>query len=108
MKAENDRLRARNAELVEQEIKLRLDRQEPVAWMYVGVGRRNETYGPLLIWKPEHIDAMSAEKGVIPTPLYAAPSPLQSPHTLTLGDKLRRGIERQRLQPITKQEGAAT
>jgi len=29
MKAENDRLRARNAELVEQEIKLRLDHQHP-------------------------------------------------------------------------------
>jgi len=29
MKAENDRLRARNAELVEAEIKLRLDHQHP-------------------------------------------------------------------------------
>jgi non-homologous end joining protein Ku len=31
MKAENDRLRARNAELVEAEIKLRLDRQDAAA-----------------------------------------------------------------------------
>jgi hypothetical protein len=29
MKAENDRLRARNAELVEAEIKMRLDHQHP-------------------------------------------------------------------------------
>lgn len=31
MKAENERLRARNAELVEQEIRLRLDRQDKPA-----------------------------------------------------------------------------
>jgi len=31
MKAENERLRARNAELVEQEIRLRLDRQDAAA-----------------------------------------------------------------------------
>jgi|694.fasta_scaffold118798_1 hypothetical protein len=66
MKAENDRLRARLADMVEQEIKLRLDRQD------------------------------------------AAPQPQHTPHTLTLGQKLRQGVEQQRQQAINKREGSAT
>lgn len=62
MKAENERLRARNADLVEQEIRLRLDR-----------------------------------------PFTVSPT-----HTVTLGQKLRQGIEQQRQQAISKQEGSAS
>lgn len=48
--------------------------QEPVAWMYHGI-RHDDTphERPSLIWKPEYMDAMSAEKGVKATPLYTAP-----------------------------------
>ena len=50
------------------------EKQEPVAWMYHGI-RHDDTphERPSLIWKPEYMDAMSAEKGVKATPLYAAP-----------------------------------
>ena len=44
--------------------------QEPVAWMYVGLTFNNDMHGPHLVWKPEHMDAMSAEKGVVASPLY--------------------------------------
>lgn len=60
MKGENERLRARLAEMVEAEIRLRLDRQD----------------------KPTH--------------------------TVTLGQKLRQGIEQQRQQAISKAEGSAS
>ena len=46
--------------------------QEPMAWMYVGIKHDGTTHGPHLVWKPEHMDAMSAEKGVKAVPLYAA------------------------------------
>ena len=50
------------------------EKQEPVAWMYHGI-RHDDTphERPSLIWKPEYMDAMSAEKGVKATPLYTAP-----------------------------------
>jgi len=47
--------------------------QEPVAWMYVGLTFNNDMHGPHLVWKPEHMDAMSAEKGVRAVPLYTHP-----------------------------------
>ena len=48
--------------------------QEPVAWMYHGI-RHDDTphERPSLIWKPEYMDVMSAEKGAKATPLYTAP-----------------------------------
>jgi hypothetical protein len=46
--------------------------QEPVAFMYVGIKHDGTTHGPHLIWEPEYMDAMSAEKGVRAVPLYAA------------------------------------
>lgn len=48
--------------------------QEPVAWMYHGI-RHDDTphERPSLIWRPEYMDVMSAEKGAKATPLYAAP-----------------------------------
>lgn len=46
--------------------------QEPVAWMYVGLNSNNIMHGPHLVWRPEQMDAMSAEKGVNAVPLYAA------------------------------------
>ncbi len=56
---------ARNAALAQSE-------QEPVAFMYVGIKHDGTTHGPHLVWKPEYMDAMSAEKGVKAVPLYAA------------------------------------
>ena len=52
--------------------------QEPVAWMYHGI-RHDDTphERPSLIWKPEYMDAMSAEKGAKASPLYTAPPPRQ-------------------------------
>ena len=47
--------------------------QEPVAWMYVGIKQDGTTHGPHLVWKPQYMDAMSAEKGAKATPLYTAP-----------------------------------
>ena len=47
--------------------------QEPVAWMYVGIKHDGTTHGPHLVWKPQYMDAMSAEKGAKATPLYTAP-----------------------------------
>jgi hypothetical protein len=47
--------------------------QEPEAFMYVGIKHDGTTHGPHLVWKPEHMDAMSAEKGVRAVPLYAHP-----------------------------------
>ncbi len=48
--------------------------EEPVAWMYHGI-RHDDTphERPSLIWKPEYMDVMSAEKGAKATPLYTAP-----------------------------------
>jgi hypothetical protein len=46
--------------------------QEPVAWMYQGIKHDGTTHGPHLVWKPEHMDVMSAEKGAKAVPLYAA------------------------------------
>ena len=46
---------------------------EPAAWMYQGIKHDGTTHGPHLVWKPEHMDAMSAEKGAKAVPLYAAP-----------------------------------
>lgn len=127
VKGENERLRARNAELVEQEIRLRLDRQDaapqpqPLAWMYTAIRGDGTTHGPHLILKPEYMDAMSASKGAKAVPLYTAPpqpqqvtDPIGRPqswpneHTITLGQKLRHAVEQQRQQAISAQEGAAS
>jgi hypothetical protein len=47
--------------------------QEPEAFMYVGIKDDGTTHGPHLIWEPEYMDAMSAEKGARAIPLYAHP-----------------------------------
>ena len=47
--------------------------QEPEAFMYVGIKNDGTTHGPHLVWRPEHMDAMSAEKGVVASPLYTHP-----------------------------------
>jgi hypothetical protein len=47
--------------------------QEPVAWVYVGIKHDGTTHGPHLVWKPQHMDAMSAEKGAKAMPLYTQP-----------------------------------
>jgi len=49
------------------------EEQEPVAWMYVGIKHDGTTHGPHLVWKPQYMDSMSAEKGAKATPLYTAP-----------------------------------
>jgi hypothetical protein len=41
--------------------------------MYVGLTVTNNMHGPHLVWKPEQMDAMSAEKGVVASPLYTHP-----------------------------------
>jgi hypothetical protein len=41
--------------------------------MYVGLTFNNDMHGPHLVWKPEHMDAMSAEKGVVASPLFTRP-----------------------------------
>ena len=48
--------------------------QEPVAWMYHGI-RHDDTphERPSLIWRPDQMDVMSAEKGAKATPLYTTP-----------------------------------
>lgn len=68
MKGENERLRARLAEMVEAEIRLRLDRQ----------GTQQVT------------------------------DPIGRPQQITLGQKLRQGVEQLRQHAISKQEGAAS
>jgi hypothetical protein len=52
--------------------------EKPVAWMYHGI-RHDDTphERPSLIWRPEYMDAMSAEKGAKAIPLYTAPPPRQ-------------------------------
>jgi hypothetical protein len=46
---------------------------EPVAWMYVGIKHDGTTHGPHLVWMPQYMDSMSAEKGAKATPLYTHP-----------------------------------
>jgi hypothetical protein len=53
-------------------------KQEPAAWMYQGIKHDGTTHGPHLVWKPEHMDAMSAEKGAKAVPLYTAPCDQQA------------------------------
>lgn len=64
----NQAIAALRALLAQQE-----QEQEPVAWMYVGIKHDGTTHGPHLVWKPQYMDAMSAEKGAKATPLYAHP-----------------------------------
>jgi hypothetical protein len=49
------------------------EQAEPVAWMYKGIKSDGTEHGPYLVWKPAHMDAMSASKGAQAKPLYAAP-----------------------------------
>ena len=67
-------LRSALAQQAEQE------QAEPVAWMYTGIKRDGTEHGPHLVWQPEYMDAMSAEKGAKATPLYVAP-PKRKPLT---------------------------
>jgi hypothetical protein len=65
--------------------------QEPVAWMYHGI-RHDDTphERPSLIWKPEYMDVMSAEKGAKATPLYTTPRQWQG---LTQAEKVNVAID---------------
>jgi hypothetical protein len=47
--------------------------QEPVAWMYKGIKSDGTEHGPHLVWVPAYMDAMSAEKGAVASPLYTHP-----------------------------------
>ncbi len=48
--------------------------QEPVAWMYRGIRFDDTPHDrPSLIWRPEYMDAMSANKGAKAAPLYTHP-----------------------------------
>ena len=46
---------------------------EPVAFMYTAIHDTGTTHGPYLVFKPGHMDAMSASKGAVAVPLYTAP-----------------------------------
>jgi hypothetical protein len=63
-------------------------KQEPVAWIYTGIKQDGSTHGPHLVWKLEHMDAMSADKGAKANaiPLYTTPpaAPVQEPMKLWL------------------------
>jgi hypothetical protein len=52
---------------------LRQQKQEPVAWMYKGIKSNGTEHGPHLVWAPAYMDAMSAAKGVVASPLYTHP-----------------------------------
>jgi hypothetical protein len=55
--------------------------QYPVAWMYHGILHNGTPHDrPSLIWRPEYMDAMSANMGAKATPLYTAP-PQRKPLT---------------------------
>jgi hypothetical protein len=62
---------------VHQEIEAALEQpeqeQEPVAWMYKGIKSDGTEHGPHLVWVPAYMDAMSAAKGVVASPLYTHP-----------------------------------
>jgi hypothetical protein len=49
---------------------------EPVAFMYTAIHNTGTTHGPYLVFKPGHMDAMSASKGAVAIPLYTAPPAL--------------------------------
>jgi hypothetical protein len=53
--------------------------REAVAWMYTGIKNDGTPHGPHLIWSPFYMDAMSAEKGALAIPLYAAPQQQAEP-----------------------------
>ena len=53
--------------------------REAVAWMYLGIKNDGTTHGPHLVWSPFYMDAMSAEKGALAIPLYAAPQQQAEP-----------------------------
>jgi hypothetical protein len=56
-----------------QRIKQEQQEQEPVAWMYKGIKSDGTEHGPHLVWAPAYMDAMSAAKGVVASPLYPHP-----------------------------------
>jgi len=47
--------------------------QEPVAWMFEGIKFDGSKHGPHLVWKPEYMDAMSADMSAAAVPLYTSP-----------------------------------
>jgi hypothetical protein len=49
------------------------EQAEPVAWMYKGIKSDGTEHGPHLVWVPAYMDAMSAEKGAVASPLYTHP-----------------------------------
>jgi len=75
---------------------LKQPEQEPVAWMYVGLTFNNDMHGPHLVWKPEHMDAMSAEKGVRAVPLFTHPPRREW-----------RGLTEEEFWPMLEAEGRA-
>ena len=74
----NEAITALRAALAQEE-------QEPVAWMYEGIRHDGTAHGPHLVWKPEYMDAMSANKGAKAVPLYTHP-PRRESRELTKED----------------------
>lgn len=62
--------------------KLNGPEQKPVAWMFEGIKFDGSKHGPHLVWKPEYMDAMSADMGAVAIPLYTTP-----PHRKPLTDE---------------------
>jgi hypothetical protein len=53
--------------------------QKPVAFMYKGIKSDGTEHGPHLVWAPAYMDAMSAEKGVVASPLFTHPPQAEPP-----------------------------
>jgi hypothetical protein len=49
------------------------EKQEPYAYTYMGIKADGSQHGPHLCWRPEYMDAMSANKGAVAIPLYTTP-----------------------------------
>ena len=53
------------------------EKQEPYAYTYMGIKADGSQHGPHLCWRPEYMDAMSANKGAVAVPLYTTPPAAQ-------------------------------
>ncbi len=53
------------------------EKQEPYAYTYMGIKADGSQHGPHLCWRPEYMDAMSANKGAVAIPLYTTPPAAQ-------------------------------
>ena len=53
------------------------EEQEPYAYTYMSIKADGSQHGPHLCWRPEYMDAMSANKGAVAIPLYTTPPAAQ-------------------------------